>query len=169
MYGLPVSSTKRFFTVLSESVNIVEYINEQLRPRQSLGLSESSLSVHALQIYFLPSLSIWDMLFCPCEELLSHMTTLALGIIHLKVGEKEPVHAGKWNLTLGVGISTRDLASLVPGWSFDPSGEIYLSCMDTHNSFLYSLGTDKIIMANKWAVTSRMTLSNKYLIKYKPL
>ena len=29
--------------------------------------------------------------FCPCEKLLSHMTTLVLGIIHLKVGEKEAI------------------------------------------------------------------------------
>ena len=42
------------------------------------------------------------------------------------------------NLTLQVGISTRDLASLVPGRDSDPSGEISLSYMDIHNGLLYS-------------------------------
>ena len=35
-----------------------------------------------------------------------------------------------YNLTLGVGISTRDEACRVPGWNSDPEGEIYLSYMD---------------------------------------
>ena len=39
--------------------------------------------------FFLPPLPTQDRLFCPCEKLLSHMTTLVLGTIHLKVAEKE--------------------------------------------------------------------------------
>ena len=39
---------------------------------------------------------------------------------------------------LGVGISTRDSASLAPGWNSYPSDEISLSCMDTHDVFLSS-------------------------------
>ena len=42
------------------------------------------------------------------------------------------------NLTLGVGNSTRESASLVPGRNSNPSGEISLSYMDTHDGLLYS-------------------------------
>ena len=42
------------------------------------------------------------------------------------------------NLTRGIGISTRDSASLVPGRNSDPLGEIFLSYMDTHDGLLYS-------------------------------
>ena len=63
---------------------------------------------------------------------------LVLGTIHLKVGEKESIMSQSM-LILGVGISTRVLASLVTGWNSYPSGEISLSCMDTHGGFLYSL------------------------------
>ena len=34
---------------------------------------------------------------------------------------------------------TRDSASLVPGWTSDPSGEISLSYMDAHGGLLYSI------------------------------
>ena len=50
------------------------------------------------------------------------------------------VHVGQVNLTLGVGISTRDSASLVPGRNSDPEGEISLSYMDTHDGLLYFPG-----------------------------
>ena len=40
-------------------------------------------------------------------------------------------------ITLGVGLSTRDSASLVPGRNSDPSGEISLSYMDTHDGLLH--------------------------------
>ena len=43
-----------------------------------------------------------------------------------------------YHLTRRVGISTMDLASLVHGRNSDPSGEISLSCMDTHDGLLYS-------------------------------
>ena len=50
------------------------------------------------------------------------------------------VHVGQVNLTLGVGISTRDSASLVPGRNSDPEDEISLSYMDAHDGLLYSPG-----------------------------
>ena len=48
----------------------------------------------------------------------------------------EPVHGRYGNLTLGVGISTMDSASLVPGRDSDPSGKISLSYMDYYDRLL---------------------------------
>ena len=45
-------------------------------------------------------------------------------------------YAKKENLTFRVGISTRDSASLVPGRNSDPSGEISLPYVDTHDGLL---------------------------------
>ena len=55
-----------------------------------------------------------------------------------KIIHHDPVHEGYENLTLGVGISTEDPASLVPGRNSEPSGEIFLSYMDDHDGLLYS-------------------------------
>ena len=63
----------------------------------------------------------------------------------LKGGRKrihhEPVHAGMGNLTLGVGISTRDEASLVPGWNAYPSGDISLPWLYFYMKFLHEISS----------------------------
>ena len=87
-----------------------------------------SLSLY--QLFYLTALNKENKLLPPLlyaigflpkrETSISHdheVDPLFLGTIHLKVGEKrishEPVHTGLENLIFGVGISTRDLASLI--------------------------------------------------------
>ena len=55
-----------------------------------------------------------------------------------KIIHSKSVHVGKANLTLRVRISTRDLASLIPGRNYSRMHKISLSYMDTHNGLLLS-------------------------------
>ena len=46
------------------------------------------------------------------------------------ITEVKNISGDRVNLTLGIGISTRDSASLIPGRNTEPSGEIFLSYME---------------------------------------
>ena len=90
-----------------------------------------------LYLYEIGFVTMW-------ETCISHepfIGSLVLGIILLKVGEIESnmsqsMQYREMSLSVGVGISTRDPTSLVPGRNSNPSGKISLSCMDTHDGFL---------------------------------
>ena len=120
---------------------VVKPQHNQFPCRNSYSLDEISLSCMDTHDGFLysPTFAYMRKAFCPCEKLLSRMTTLVLGIIHLKVGEKESImsqslqdkesHPRGRNFNQG-------LAKPCPWLKFLPEGEISLSCMDTHKGFL---------------------------------
>ena len=73
----------------------------------------------------------------------------------------EPVHVGSEHLTLGVGILTRDSAILVPGRNSDPSGEVSLSYMDTHDGLLYSIA---FVFFQTWTLYRHLPVFREFLM-----
>ena len=85
----------------------------------------------------------------------------------VRVGRKiihhGPVYAEKGNLSLGVVISTRHSASLAPDCNSYPSGEISLSCMDTHDGVLYSWYSE----TNIFLISQRILIKLIKLLDWK--
>ena len=96
---------------------------------------------HTPEGMFSPTFAYMRKAFSPCEKLLSHMITLVLGTIHLRVGEKESIMSQSMQ-DREISPSGRNfnqgLGKPRPWLKFLPSREISLSCMDTHDGFLYS-------------------------------
>ena len=119
----------------------------------TLGTDFSIYTSQPWQILIFSHLCLYEIGFLPVRETsISHDAGPRNN--PLKGGRKrilhEPVHAEQGNLTLGEEISTRYSASLVPVWNFYPSGEISLSCMDTHYGFLYSDMGKKLSYRQRW-------------------
>ena len=63
-----------------------------LRQEQYQAMKNSIFLYHIGKVSHLsPTFAYMRQAFCPCQKLLSHMTMLVLGTIHLKVGEKESI------------------------------------------------------------------------------
>ena len=128
----PYSLIRAFIVLFFfESLDIVKYIHVYQRPLSGCAVSLPDLDIYCSHLpwrhIFLPPLPIWDRLFAYVRNFYLARLWSRLAVPRnnpLKGGRKrinhELVHAGYGNLTLSVGISTRDEACLVPGWNSYP-------------------------------------------------